>query len=47
MQVLIALSGFVSFTLAFIGLADGEALVALAGIAGLVAALMSEDIAAL
>ena len=47
MQIIIAILAFVSFTLAFIGLADGEALVALAGIAGLVAALMSEDIAAL
>ena len=47
MQFLIAVLAFVSFTLAFIGLADGEPLVAVAGIAGLVAAFMSEDIAAL
>lgn len=46
MQVLIALLGFVSFTLAIIGLADGETLVTLAGIVGLVTAFMNEDIAA-
>ena len=46
MQVLIALLGFVSFTLAFIGLADGEPLVAVAGIVGLLTAFMHEEIGA-
>ena len=44
MKILIAVLGFVGFTLAVIGLADNEPLIALAGIAGLVAALMHEEI---
>ena len=47
MQVLTAILAFVSFTLAIIGLADNEILIGLTGIVGLVAAFMSEDIAAL
>lgn len=46
MQVLIAVLGFVSFTLAAIGIADCDLLVTLAGITGLVVALMQEEIAA-
>ena len=46
MQVIIAVLGFLSFVLAFIGLADGDLLVTLAGITGLVTALMHEEIAA-
>ena len=44
MKILIAVLGFIGFTLAIIGLADSEPLVALAGIAALVVALMSEEI---
>ena len=44
MKYLIAILGFVGFTLAIIGLADNEPLVALAGITGLVTALMHEEI---
>lgn len=47
MQVLIAVLAFVSFTLTIVGISDCEPLIAVAGIAGLVAAFMSEDIAAL
>ena len=46
MQVIIAVLGFLSFVLAFIGLADGDLLVTLAGITGLVTALMHEEIRA-
>ena len=46
MQIIIAILAFVSFTLAAIGLADGDMLVTLAGITGLVTALMHEEIAA-
>ena len=44
MKVLIAILGFIGFTLAIIGLADNEPLIALAGITGLVAALIHEEI---
>lgn len=47
MQVIIAVLAFVSFTLTIIGLSDCEPLIAGAGIVGLVATFMSEDIAAL
>lgn len=47
MQVLITILAFVSFTLTIVGLADGETLVTITGIVGLVTAFMSEDIAAL
>jgi len=46
MQFIIALLGFLSFVLAFIGLADSDLLVTLAGITGLITALMHEEIAA-
>lgn len=46
MQVLIAILAFVSFTLAIIGFADGETLVTLAGIVGLLTAFMHEEIGA-
>lgn len=46
MKIIIAILAFVSFTLAFIGLADNDMMVSLAGIAGLLTAFMHEEIGA-
>lgn len=46
MQIIIAILAFVSFTLAFIGLADNDMLISLVGIVGLLTAFMHEEIGA-